>query len=140
MTETISSGVAVERLEIAAYTVPTDSPESDGTLAWDSTTMILVEASGGGKSGLGYTSGDVSVGKFIESKLVEQAEGANALSPPVAWAAMQSAIRNAGRPGVGAMAVSAVDSALWDLKARLLEVPLVAILPRFHDAVPVYGS
>ncbi len=71
MSETISSGVAVERLEIAAYTVPTDSQESDGTFVWDSTTMILVEASGGGKKGLGYTYGDVSVGKMIESKFVD---------------------------------------------------------------------
>ncbi|MDP8947094.1 MAG: mandelate racemase [Actinomycetota bacterium] len=135
-----AADVAVERLEVSAYTVPTDSLESDGTLVWDSTTMVLVEAVGGGKRGLGYTYGDVSVGKFIESKLMSEVEGADALSPPAAWAAMQRAIRNAGRPGVGAMAVSAVDVALWDLKARLLELPLADVLPRFHDAVPVYGS
>src|SRR5918911_138800 len=140
MSETTATGVAVERLEVSAYTVPTDSPESDGTLEWDSTTMILVEASGGGKKGLGYTYGDVSVGKFIESKLVSEVEGKDTLSPPRAWAAMQGAIRNAGRPGVGAMAVSAVDNALWDLKAKLLEVPLADALPRFHDAAPIYGS
>jgi L-alanine-DL-glutamate epimerase-like enolase superfamily enzyme len=136
----MSTDVAVERLEVSAYTVPTDSRESDGTLQWDSVTMILAEVQGGGKRGLGYTYGDVSVGKFIESKLVSEVEGADALSPPRAWAVMQRAIRNAGRPGVGAMAVSAVDVALWDLKARLLELPLADVLPRFHDAVPVYGS
>jgi L-alanine-DL-glutamate epimerase-like enolase superfamily enzyme len=140
MSKNTLTGVAVERLEVSAYTVPTDSPESDGTLKWDSTTMILVEAHGGGKWGLGYTYGDISVGKFIESKLVSEVEGTDALSPPGAWAAMQRAIRNAGRPGVGAMAVSAVDIALWDLKARLLDLPLAAVLPRFHDAVPIYGS
>src|SRR5918912_1573886 len=102
--------------------------------------MVLVEAIGGEKRGLGYTYGDVSVGKFIESKLAETVCGEDAMSPPAAWAAMQGAIRNAGRPGVGAMAVSAVDIALWDLKAMLLEVPLADALPRFHDAVPIYGS
>lgn len=140
MSETISTGVAVDRIDVSAYTVPTDAPESDGTLRWDSTTMILVEASGGGKKGLGYAYGDVSVAKFIESKLKSEVEGADAMSPPAAWAAMQHAIRNAGRPGVGAMAVSAVDVALWDLKAKLLGVPLADALPRFHDAAPVYGS
>lgn len=130
----------VERIEVSAYTVPTDSPESDGTLSWDSTTMVLVEASGGGERGLGYTYGDVSVGKFVESKLAALLEGADAMSPPAAWATMQLAIRNAGRSGVGAMAVSAVDIALWDLKAKLLGVPLADALPRFHAAVPVYGS
>jgi L-alanine-DL-glutamate epimerase-like enolase superfamily enzyme len=106
----------VERIEVSAYTVPTDSPESDGTLQWDSTTMVLVEAIGGGTRGLGYTYGDISVGKFVESKLAGEVEGADAMSPPAAWAAMQRAIRNAGRPGVGAMAVSAVDIALWASK------------------------
>jgi L-alanine-DL-glutamate epimerase-like enolase superfamily enzyme len=130
----------VDRIEISAFTVPTDSPESDGTLRWDSTTMVLVEAAGGGKRGLGYTYGDVSVGTFIESKLAGEIEGADAMSPPAAWAKMQHAIRNAGRPGVGAMAVSAVDIALWDLKAKLLGLPLADALPRFHAAVPVYGS
>lgn len=131
---------AVERIAVSAFTVPTDSPESDGTLAWDSTTMVLVEAVGGGETGLGYTYGDISVGRFIESKLTNVAEGSDALSPPAVWAAMQSAIRNAGRPGVGAMAVAAVDIALWDLKSRLLGVALADALPRFHESVPVYGS
>jgi L-alanine-DL-glutamate epimerase-like enolase superfamily enzyme len=102
--------------------------------------MVLVEVAGGGERGLGYTYGDVSVGTFIESKLASEVEGADALRPPEAWAAMQRAIRNAGRPGVGTMAVSAVDIALWDLKARLLGIPLADALPRFHAAVPVYGS
>jgi L-alanine-DL-glutamate epimerase-like enolase superfamily enzyme len=136
----VDESISVERIEVSAYTVPTDSPESDGTLRWDSTTMVLVEAIGGGRRGLGYTYGDVSVGKFVESKLASTVEGADAMSPPAAWKAMQEAIRNAGRPGVGAMAISAVDIALWDLKARLLGVALADALPRFYAAVPVYGS
>lgn len=136
----MSERVSVEKIDVSAYTIPTDSPESDGTLEWDSTTMILVEVTGGGEKGLGYTYGDVSVGKFIRSKLEGVVGGTDAMSPPGTWAAMQEAIRNAGREGVGAMAVSAVDVALWDLKARLLEVPLADALPRFHDAVPIYGS
>ena len=136
----MDESISVERIEVSAYTVPTDSPESDGTLRWDSTTMVLVEAIGGGRRGLGYTYGDVSVGKFVESKLASTVEGADAMSPPAAWKAMQEAIRNAGRPGVGAMAISAVDIALWDLKARLLGVALADALPRFYAAVPVYGS
>ncbi len=130
----------VEGLEVSAFTVPTDEPESDGTLAWDSTTIVVVEASAAGETGLGYTYGDVAVGTLIVSKLAAVVEGMDALAPPAAWAEMQAAIRNAGRPGVGAMAVSAVDVALWDLKARLLGVCLADALPRFHESVAVYGS
>jgi L-alanine-DL-glutamate epimerase-like enolase superfamily enzyme len=135
--------VEVENVAVHAFEVPTDGPdgtEEDGTLRWDSTTMVLAEAHAGGRTGIGYTYGDVSLAAFIESKLAPVAQGSDALSPAAAWDRMFAAIRNAGRPGAGAMAVSAVDIALWDLKARLLGLPLFAVLPAFHDRVPVYGS
>ncbi len=132
--------VRVEGLRVRTFTVPTDEPESDGMLEWDSTTMVYVEASAGEEVGVGYTYGSPAVGAFVEANLAGAVEGANALSPPAAWASMQHAIRNAGHPGVGAMAVSAVDVALWDLKAKLLGVALADALPRFHERVPVYGS
>ena len=132
--------VQVDSIGVRAFEIPTDEPESDGTLAWDSTTIVVVEAHGGGATGLGYTYGEPAVAELIRSKLADLVAGADALSPPAAWAAMREALRNAGQPGVGAMAVSAVDIALWDLKARLLGVALADALPRFHDSVPVYGS
>lgn len=133
-------GARVERLGVRTFTVPMEERESDGTLEWDSVTMVLVEAEAGGRTGIGYTYGAAAVADLIGSELAELATGADALSPQATWAAMQRAIRNAGRPGLCAMAVSAVDIALWDLKARLLGVALADLLGRFHAAVPVYGS
>jgi L-alanine-DL-glutamate epimerase-like enolase superfamily enzyme len=133
----------IDSVDVHAFEVPTDGPdgkEADGTLEWDSTTMVLVRVHAGGRTGLGYTYGDVSVASFVESKLADVVQGQSAVSPSSLWQSMQRQIRNAGRPGVGAMAVSAVDVALWDLKARLLELPLVHLLPAWHDRVPVYGS
>ncbi|GAA4240996.1 enolase C-terminal domain-like protein [Actinomadura meridiana] len=135
--------VEVRDLRVHAFRVATDGPgghEEDGTLRWDSTTLVLVEADGGGHTGIGYTYGDVSVAMFVESVLASVVRGGDALAPPAVWERMVAAIRNAGRPGVGAMAVSVVDIALWDLKARLLGLPLFQVLPSFHDRVPVYGS
>ena len=102
--------------------------------------MIAVRARGGGRVGLGYTYADVSTARFIGSLLTGVVEGADALRVGETWVAMNAAIRNAGRPGLGMMAISAVDVALWDLKARLLDVPLVDLLGVAHDGVPVYGS
>jgi L-alanine-DL-glutamate epimerase-like enolase superfamily enzyme len=53
---------------------------------------------------------------------------------------MWHAVRNFGQTGVVSMAISAVDVALWDLKARLLDVPLVVAIDAVHEATPVYGS
>ncbi len=131
---------AVEGLEVSAYVVPTDRPESDGTLEWDSTTLVVVEVFAGGERGLGYTYADVSAARLVESKLTRAAVGCDALAPPAAWQAMVRATRNLGRPGIVSSAIAAVDVALWDLKARLLEVSLATLLGPVREAVPVYGS
>ena len=130
----------IRRIEVGAYTVPTDAPEGDGTLTWDSTTIVVVHAHGGGRIGLGYTYADVSTARLIESKLAGVVEGLDATAPPLAWSEMVEATRNLGRPGITSMAISAVDVALWDLHARILEAPLCTVLGRAHDRVPVYGS
>ena len=135
--------VPVERLEVRAYQFPTDGPgglESDGTFTWRDTTCVVVQAAGGGQTGLGYTYGDIAAAHLIDSALAEVAVGSDALSPAQAWRSMAARLRNAGRPGIGTMAVAAVDIALWDLRARLLDQPLYRTLPAFHDQVPVYGS
>jgi L-alanine-DL-glutamate epimerase-like enolase superfamily enzyme len=130
----------VQQLEAGAYTIPTDCPEADGTLSWDSTTIVVVHARAGGCVGVGYTYGDASVATLIDSKLADIAAGHDALDPPAAWSAMVRAVRNVGRPGIASMAIAAVDVALWDLKAKLLELPLCKLLGMARDSVPVYGS
>jgi L-alanine-DL-glutamate epimerase-like enolase superfamily enzyme len=132
--------VAIEGIEVAVYTLPTDEPESDGTAEWDATTMVLVEAHAGGVTGLGYTYGDVSSGTVVDSVLRDVVSGRDAMAVGAAWEAMGRACRNLGRPGVASMAIAAVDNALWDLKARLLGLPLAALLDPLRTAVPVYGS
>jgi L-alanine-DL-glutamate epimerase-like enolase superfamily enzyme len=130
----------LERLVATPYTVPTDRPESDGTLEWDSTTIVVVEASAGGQRGLGYTYGHQAIAEVVRSKLSSVVEGMDALAPPRAWASMQREVRNLGRQGLVAMAISAVDIALWDLRAKLLGLSLADSLGRFHEAIPAYGS
>jgi len=130
----------VDRVETAVYTVPTDAPEGDGTLAWDSTTMVVVQASGGGVTGLGYTYGAAATAQVVERQLADVVTGLSVWDVPAANEAMNRAVRNAGRPGLIAGAVSAVDIALWDLKARLLDLPLVRLLGASRTDLPVYGS
>jgi L-alanine-DL-glutamate epimerase-like enolase superfamily enzyme len=135
-----ATGARIEQLEVSTHELPTDGHESDGTLEWDSTTIVIVQAHADGAVGLGYTYTDAAAAQLIEGKLQDAVAGADALDVRAAWRAMSRALRNVGRPGLGFMALSAVDLALWDLKARVLEQPLVAVLDARHDAVPVYGS
>lgn len=130
----------VQRLDVAVYRVPTEEPESDGTLAWDATTLVVVRVHAGDVVGLGYSYTDASAATLIRGVLAEVVVGTDAFAVTRTWDAMVAAVRNIGRDGVAATAISAVDAALWDLKARLLDIALVDLLGGARDAVPVYGS
>jgi L-alanine-DL-glutamate epimerase-like enolase superfamily enzyme len=137
---THASHIGIEGLKVRSYKVPTSTPESDGTLAWDATTLVYVEVSAGGEVGIGFTYADVSTAKLIESLLRETIAGKDAFAIGARWNDMYAATRNLGRDGITSMAVSAVDVALWDLKGKLLNVPACALLGAVRRHVPVYGS
>jgi len=132
--------VSIDSVRARAFEIPTDQREADGTLSWNSTTLVLVEAAAGDKVGIGYTYSDASIVSLIGSKLASIVKGMDAFAPERAWLAMQRAVRNLGREGLAATAISAIDTALHDLKARLLEVPLVSLLGGFRRDIPISGS
>jgi L-alanine-DL-glutamate epimerase-like enolase superfamily enzyme len=135
-----SQVVPIDRLAVRTYVVPTDFPESDGTLEWDRTTLALVRVSGGGKQGIGYTYADLATATLIDKTLSGIVKGMDAMSPTAVYMAMWRSIRNLGRSGICSMAISAIDCAIWDLKARLLNLPLVTLLGQVRDTAPIYGS
>ena len=128
------------KLEVSCFTIPTDAPESDGTLSWDSTTVVVVEAVAGGKRGLGWTYAPEAAGAVVSGLLAPLVQDRDADDVAAVWLELGAQLRNTGRPGIARCALSAVDLALWDLRARLNDVPLSALLPPVHDRVPVYGS
>jgi len=127
-------------LDVSAYTVPTETPEADGTFAWNNTTIVLVRAAAAGVTGLGYSFADVSTAKLIDAHLKPNVVGGNCLNITGLWDAMVHSIRNLGRPGICSMAISAVDNALWDLKARLLQLSVADLLGRAYPSIAAYGS
>lgn len=135
-----SSAPAIETIAVSAYTVPTDFPESDGTLEWNKTTIVVVEAGANGATGIGYSYANLATAHLIHEVLRHAVEGRDPMDVPASWDAMVHAIRNLGRPGISSMAISAVDIALWDLKARLLNLPLVKLLGAARESITVYGS
>jgi L-alanine-DL-glutamate epimerase-like enolase superfamily enzyme len=130
----------IDRLIASAYTVPTDRPESDGTLAWDDTTIVVVEVAAAGVGGIGYSYADRGAAAVAAHDLRSVILGSDPFDVPAAWSAMVGKVRNVGRQGIAATAISAVDVALWDLKARLLGVSLLDLLGAARPSIPAYGS
>jgi L-alanine-DL-glutamate epimerase-like enolase superfamily enzyme len=135
-----AGGPTIENIGVSCYTIPTETPESDRTLSWTTTTLVLVEAQAGGEKGIGYSYADVATGKLVESLLSDVVKGTNAFDVPGAHQLMVRRIRNLGRPGITSMAISAVDNALWDLKSRLLDVSLLDLLGAVRESAMIYGS
>lgn len=132
--------MTIEKVAVRAFTVPTRTQESDGTLEWSKTTIVVVNVGAGGMGGLGYSYADVSAAQLIEHTLAAKVAGIDALSIGAAWSTMVRSIRNLGRPGIASMAIAAVDNALWDLKGKLLNVPVASLLPTVRTEVMAYGS
>jgi len=131
----------VRELHVSTYRVPTEHPEADGTATWDATELVVVQPVAGGCTGLGWSyCAAPAAAKVVEGLLKAVVVGSDALDVPGTWQAMHRAVRNAGAPGLVAMAMAAVDLALWDLKGKLLDLPLDRLLGRCRDSVPVYGS
>jgi L-alanine-DL-glutamate epimerase-like enolase superfamily enzyme len=131
--------VQIEGLSVSAYTIPTERPEADGTFEWEETTVVVVEVAAGGARGLGF-SYTTEAARGVVEWLTPHVVGRDPMDVPGIWQAMVSGVRNVGLPGIAASAISAVDVSLWDLKARLLDLPLVRLLGAVRESVPVYAS
>lgn len=145
MTEVMDAGSAggaatITEVDAAAYTIPLEQTEADGTLSWSATTMVIVRVHCGDHLGVGYTYAPAAAAHVVVDTLAATVAGRDAMAPGGAWDAMAHAVRNQGLRGPVAAALSAVDIAVWDLKARLLDIGLVTLLNGYHESVPAYGS
>ena len=127
-------------MSVSGFRIPTETPESDGTLEWQATTLVVAEVAAGGKTGFGYTYSDPATATLIRDHFQETLVGRSAFAVPECWRAMIHSVRNLGRPGIASMAISCSDIALWDLKAKLLGTSVARLLGAARTSVPVYGS
>lgn len=136
----MTGSVRIDRVDTAVYTFPTPEPEADGTLEWSSVTAVTVTLQAAGELGWGWTYSSPAAAGVVQDHLAGAVRGSDALAVTDGWQAMRRACRNFGTRGLVSQAISAVDIAWWDLKARLLRRPLADLFGRCRDAVPVYGS
>ncbi|MGH9357526.1 MAG: enolase C-terminal domain-like protein [Terriglobia bacterium] len=136
----MQSNPKIERIQVSVYTVPTETPESDGTFQWDKTSLVLVEILAGGELGIGYSYADIATAQLIDQSLARKLVHHDAVAIGGAWRRMVEEIRNLGRPGIASMAIAAVDNALWDLKGKLLNISVTALLGMVRPGITAYGS
>ena len=136
----MQSNPKIERVHVSVYTVPTETPESDGTFEWDKTSLVLAEVLAGGKTGLGFTYADKATAVLIDEVLGRKLLGQDGLATGAAWRMLVDQIRNLGRPGISSMAIAAIDNSLWDLKGKLLEISVAGLLGLTRTGIMAYGS
>lgn len=136
----VRQGARIESVCASAFRIPTQTHESDGTFSWDATTLVLVEIAAADAAGLGFTYADTATATLIRDSLGAKIVGLDPCDTGRCWTLLVDAVRNLGRPGIASMAISVIDNAIWDLKARLLGLPLVKLLGQVRDTLPIYGS
>ncbi|MDQ6850337.1 MAG: mandelate racemase [Actinomycetota bacterium] len=134
------NGPVIDDIGVAVYRFPTPEPEADGTLSWDATTAVTVTLHAAGRTGLGWTYSSPSAAHVVQNHLADVVRGRDAMNVGAGWEAMHRACRNLGTRGLVMQALSAVDIAWWDLKARLLDLPLTTLFGVHRATVPIYGS
>ncbi|HVN94026.1 MAG TPA: enolase C-terminal domain-like protein [Terracidiphilus sp.] len=130
----------IKRVDVSAYTIPTDAPEGDGTFKWNSTTLVLAEVHAGGEIGIGYTYGNKATAVVAEELGEKCLKDRAALDLPAIHESMVEQVRNDGSRGIASMAISALDIALWDLKAKILRCSVSDLLGQAKPSVAAYGS
>jgi L-alanine-DL-glutamate epimerase-like enolase superfamily enzyme len=135
-----SSTPVVSSGKVSAFRIPTDLPESDGTAEWDATTIVIVELTAGGVTSLGYAYTDEAAAQVCKEFIQKEVIGKDPGAVPELAVALGQFARNRGKPGLVSSAIAAIDASLWDLKARLLQIPLLTLLGKMRDEVSAYGS
>lgn len=135
----------IHAVRARVYVVPTTfdgepMPESDGTIGWDSTTVLVVEVDAGGRTGIGYAYMSATGFELVRDMLAPLVVGQDALAPGALFWRLARAVRNIGWPGIAASAISAIDVAVHDLKCKLLGVSLSGLLGGAHERIMAYGS
>src|SRR5262249_25871137 len=136
----LHKNLKIQDFRVLAYKIPTSFPEADGTLEWQETVIVIVEARSGPHIGIGYTYADVACAKLACGLLRKNVLNENPLNIVSIWENLVRNVRNLGRSGLASMAISAIDNCLWDLKCKILGLPLCELLGQVRPSISVYGS
>jgi L-alanine-DL-glutamate epimerase-like enolase superfamily enzyme len=142
----VSRQAAIRELQADHYSIPLPVALSDSThgtiRGFELVTVRLRDAEGA--EGVGYTytvgAGGAAIQALIARDLAPMLVGRDPGRIEDLWQAMWWALHYVGRGGAASFAVSAIDIALWDLRARRTQTPLWRVLGGFDARVPCYAG
>jgi L-alanine-DL-glutamate epimerase-like enolase superfamily enzyme len=136
----------LQNIQADLYRIPLPVVLSDSTHG-DMTHFELVTVrlrDDQGAEGVGYTFTVGANGRAalhtVAHDLAPVLQGRRADLIEALWQKMWWTVHYGGRGGAASLAISAVDIALWDLKAKRLGVPLWTLLGGYDPAVPCYAG
>src|SRR3954469_2557742 len=136
----------ISTIETGFYRIPLPVTLSDSMhgdmAAFELITCRIRDAEGAEGVGYTYTVGrnGGAVADILRREVPEIIAGAEADDTESIWQRLWWALHYGGRGGAAVLAMSAVDIALWDLKARRAGLPLWRLLGGFDHRVPCYAG
>jgi L-alanine-DL-glutamate epimerase-like enolase superfamily enzyme len=138
--------MTIRDVQVDHYRIPLPVVLSDSThgtiQAFELVTVRVRDAEGVEGTGYTYTvgTGGAAVHALVAHDLAPRLTGRDAERIEELWQAMWWALHYGGRGGAQVLAISAVDIALWDLRARRHAAPLWRLLGGFDPRVPCYAG
>ena len=136
----------IRQVQADHYRIPLPVVLSDSTHgsipAFELVTVRVRDAEGAEGAGYTYTvgAGGAAIHALLARDLAPRLAGREAERIEEIWQAMWWALHYGGRGGAQVLALSAVDIALWDLRAKRQRAPLWRVLGGFDPRVPCYAG
>lgn len=150
--EAVSDGFEIARIDCALLRIPLGRPISGASArpvvspkpftTWDVISVMVSVRNGLTGWGLTYElrSGGEAVLAALRHDLVPLVIGADCFATERLWHKLYWATYNSGRRGLFIHAISALDIACWDIKAKAAGVTLARLLGADRRSVPIYES
>jgi L-alanine-DL-glutamate epimerase-like enolase superfamily enzyme len=136
----------IKNIETGHYRIPLAVTLSDSThgqiTAFELLTVRIRDTDGAEGVGYTYTVGrnGGAVADILRREIPELIDGCEAADTEAVWHRIWWGLHYGGRGGPAVLALSAVDIALWDLKARRAALPIWRLLGGYDARVPCYAG
>ena len=134
----------IEKVEALAVSIPLQNAVSDAvrTITHRDHLMVHIHTSGG-LIGTGFTlgyDGSLAMVSMVDTIFRPMLLGANVCDTELLWAEMYRQSIQAGRRGAALRAISAIDIALWDIRGKAANMPVMDLLGVYSRKLRCYAT